>query len=70
MVFYKGLTRYARTLIDASAGGALMKINENEVHEMLEDMVSNNYLWPSERLPLPKKVVGIHAINVISKLYA
>ena len=47
-----------------------MKKNENKAYELLEDMASNNYLWSSKRLPLPKKVGGIHEINVISKLYA
>ena len=47
-----------------------MKENENEAYEILEDMASNNYLWPSERLPLPNKVVRINEVDVISKLSA
>ena len=44
--FYKDLTSDSRTLIDASTRGALMKKNENKAFELLEDMASNNYLWP------------------------
>ena len=68
--FYKGLPRDAHTLINALVGGKLMKKNESEAYELLENMTSNNYLWPNERLPPPKKVVGIHEIDVISKLSA
>ena len=47
-----------------------MKNNENEAYDQLEDMASNNYLWPNKRLPLLKRVVGINEIDMISKLSA
>ena len=47
-----------------------MKKNEKKAYELLEDMVSNNYLCPSERLLPPRKVTGIHEIDMISKLFA
>ena len=47
-----------------------MKKNEDEPYNMLEDMASNNYLCPSERLPPPKKVVRIHEIDAITKMTA
>ena len=45
-----------------------MKKNENEAYELLKDMVSNNYLWSSERLPPPKKVAGIHEVDALINL--
>jgi len=67
--FYNGLSGTTRTLIDASAGGALMKKTEDEAYELLEDMATNNYQWPSER-SLPKKTVGLHEVDAITNLTA
>ena len=40
--FYNGLTGTTITLLDASAGGALMSKSENEAYQLLEDMALNN----------------------------
>ena len=68
--FYKGLTSTTGKLINASTKRGSNKNNENEAYELLEDMARNNSLWPSERLPPPKKVTGIHEVDVITKLTA
>ena len=67
--FYNGLSGTTRTLIDASAGGALMKKTEDEAYELLEDMATNNYQWPSER-SIPKKTAGLHEVDAITNLTA
>ena len=40
--FYNGLTGTTRTLLDASAGGALLSKSANEAYQLLEDMDLNN----------------------------
>ncbi|XP_024025398.1 uncharacterized protein LOC112092750 [Morus notabilis] len=67
--FYNGLSGTTRTLIDVSAGGALMKKTEDEAYELLEDMATNNYQWPSER-SIPKKIAGLHEVEAITNLTA
>ncbi|KAL6288360.1 hypothetical protein ACE6H2_005870 [Prunus campanulata] len=66
--FYNGLNNASKTTIDAAAGGALMGKTETEAYNLLEEMASNNYQWPSER-STPKKA-GIHEIDAISALTA
>ena len=39
--FYNGLSDSARTIIDASAGGALMKNTIDLAYEILEDTATN-----------------------------
>ena len=39
--FYNGLSDSARTIIDASAGGALMKKTTDQAYEILEDTATN-----------------------------
>ena len=68
--FYDGLNNTSWTLLYTSVGGALMKKNENEAYKLLEGMITNNYLWPSERLSPPKKVAGIHGMDVLTNLAA
>ena len=40
--FYNGLSDSTRKVIDASAGGALMKKITNQAYEILEDTTTNN----------------------------
>ena len=48
-MFYNGLSTSARTIIDASAGGALMKKTTDQAYEILEDTTSNTNHWPRDR---------------------
>ncbi|KAM6592910.1 hypothetical protein CsatA_000613 [Cannabis sativa] len=59
----------AKTLIDATAGGAFMRKSANEAHELLEEMALNNQQWPTERSQA-KKVAGMHEVDAITKLTA
>ena len=64
---YYGLNAHIRTPIDASMGGALMKKTINEAYELLEDMATNSYQWPKERLA-SKKVARVVDIDLFSNL--
>ena len=47
--FYNGLRNSTRTMIDASAGGALMKKTTDQAYEILEDAATNTNQWPREK---------------------
>ena len=47
--FYNGLSASARTIIDASAGSALMKKTTYQAYEILEDTSTNTNHWPRDR---------------------
>ena len=64
--FYNGLTGTTRTLLDASAGDALMSKSANEAYLLLEDMALNNCQWPRERAT-PKKP-SRHELGVFNNL--
>ena len=44
--FCNGLSDSARTIIDASAGDALMKKTTDQAYEILEDIATNSNQWP------------------------
>ena len=46
--FYNGLSENTKTLVDAATGGALMGKTIDEAHQLLEEMATNNYQWPSD----------------------
>jgi len=41
--FYNGVAQPLRSMIDATAGGTLMSKMEEEAHNLIEEMVLNNY---------------------------
>ena len=47
--FYNGLGDSARTIIDASTGGALMKKTTDQAYAILEDTSTNTNQWPRDR---------------------
>ena len=57
--FYNGLRNATRTVIDASAGGALMKKTTDQAYEIWEDATTNTNQWPRDRITLVKAVGGI-----------
>ena len=67
--FYSDLTNTTRTLLDASAGGAMMSKSEDEAYKLLENMALNNCQWLSERVT-PKKLVGMYDVDVFFNLAA
>ena len=64
---YNGLSDLARTIIDASAGGALIKKTTNQAYEILEDIATNTNQWPRDR-SAPKKPLAGADIEVIYNL--
>ena len=56
--FYNGLSRPTRTLIDASAGGAIMGKNEVEADQILENIASL------------KKPAGVFDLDMFTNLSA
>ena len=65
--FYNGLRNTTRTVIDASAGGALMKKTTDLAYEILEDTTTNSNQWPKDRITL-RKAVGDADNEVLSNL--
>ncbi|XP_017981014.1 PREDICTED: uncharacterized protein LOC108663036 [Theobroma cacao] len=65
--FYNGLVESIKTTIHAAAGGALMSKNVVDAYNLLEEMASNNYQWPSKRSG-SRKAVGAYEIDAISNL--
>ena len=56
--FYNGLSDSTRIIIDASAGGALMKKTTDQAYGILEDMATNSNQWPRDRMLLRKAMGG------------
>ena len=48
--FYNGLRNASRTMIDASAGGALMKKTAYQAYEILEDAATNTNQRPIDKI--------------------
>ncbi|RWR83368.1 hypothetical protein CKAN_01212200 [Cinnamomum micranthum f. kanehirae] len=67
--FYNGLQSATRTSIDAATGGTLMKKSPEEAYELVEEMATNNYQWPSDHVQ-QKKIQGVHELDSISALTA
>ena len=56
--FYNGLSDSSRTIIDASAEGALMKKTIDQAYEILEDITTNSNQWPRDRSAPRKSLAG------------
>ena len=65
--FYNGLSDSARTIIDTSAGGALIKRTTDQAYEILEDTTTNTNQWPRDRSAPKKPLVGADT-KVLSNL--
>ena len=65
--FHNGLSDSARIIIDASAGGALMKNTTDQAYEILEDTTTNSNQWPRDRSAPRKPLVGADT-EVLSNL--
>ena len=65
--FYNGLRDTTRTVIDASAAGALMKKPTDQAYEILEDAATNTNQWLRDMIT-PVKAVGGADNEVLSNL--
>nr|XP_023913707.1 uncharacterized protein LOC112025289 [Quercus suber] len=60
---------WERSMVDAAAGGALMSKTHEAAYELLEELASNNYQWPTERA-MPRKAAGVLELDSITSLAA
>ena len=67
--FYNGLSRPIRTLIDATAKGAIVGKNEVEACQILEKNALNDCQWLVERVA-PKKPTGVFDLDIFTNLSA
>ncbi|XP_031272256.1 uncharacterized protein LOC116130674 [Pistacia vera] len=67
--FYNGLNSEVQNMINAAVGGTLGKKTPEQAYELLEEMASNSYQWPIERLPV-RRTSGVHNIDAITALAA
>ena len=65
--FYNDMRDATRTVIDASAGGVLMKKATDQAYEILEDAATNTNQCPRDRITLVKAVGGAND-EVLSNL--
>ncbi|KAL5541145.1 hypothetical protein UlMin_044362 [Ulmus minor] len=68
--FYNGLNAQTRTIVDVASNGALMSKTYNEAYALLERMASNNYQWPTKRVPARRRIAGVHEVSEITSLTA
>ena len=66
-MFYNSLSDSSRTIINASAGGALMKKTTDQCYEILEDTATNTNQWPRDR-SVPRKSLAGADTKVLSNL--
>ena len=66
--FYNGLINGHRAMVDATAGGSLMRRTPEDAYQLLDDMANNAFNWQSERST--RKSAGIHSIDTLSSMSA
>ena len=57
--FYNGLSDLARTIVDASIRGALMKKTTDQAYEILEDTTTNSNQWTRDKSTPRKPLKGV-----------
>jgi len=67
--FYNGSTATIRNMIDAAAGGTIMRKTPEQAYELLDEMATNSYQWPTKRLPA-RRAAGLHNVDAITSLAA
>lgn len=67
--FYNGLFPANRSMIDAAAGGTLMRKTPEEAYELLEEMATNSYEWQAERY-IPSRTAGVHQVHNFTAIAA
>ncbi|XP_022855324.1 uncharacterized protein LOC111376589 [Olea europaea var. sylvestris] len=56
-------------MIDASAGGSVMKLDVDEAYDLYEKIAENQSMWPTDR-EAPRKTSGLHNVDVVTALAA
>lgn len=65
--FYNGLTNSTRNMIDAAAGGTVMRKTPEEAYELFEEMASNSCQWATDRSVM-RRLAGVHNVDAITSL--
>ena len=66
--FYNGLRLEHRAMVDATAGGSLMRRTPEDAYGLLDDMGLNAFSWNTDRTA--RKPSGIHSISTQAALAA
>ncbi|XP_056169324.1 uncharacterized protein LOC115665665 [Syzygium oleosum] len=67
--FYNGCSTNLRSMIDAAAGGTLNNKTPEEAYNLLEEMASNSYQWPTQRIPV-RKASGVREVDAFTAIAA
>ncbi|XP_073133495.1 uncharacterized protein [Henckelia pumila] len=67
--FYYGLLPANRTMLDAAAGGNLLRKSPEDGYELFEEMASSSYQPQSER-SMMRKSAGIHQVDAFTSMTA
>lgn len=68
-IFYNVLNGQIQTAVDAASGGTLLSRTANDAYSLMNEIVTNNYQWPSERSSA-NKVTGLYEVVSITALSA
>ena len=68
LTFYNGLRLEHRVMVDATAGGSLMRRTPEDAYGLLYDMALNAFSWNTDRIA--RKPAGIHSISTQAALAA
>ncbi|KAL0361970.1 UNVERIFIED_CONTAM: hypothetical protein Sradi_3881500 [Sesamum radiatum] len=67
-IFYNGVTLFNQAIIDAAAGGTIMKKLPSEVFIIIDEIATNMYSYGQERVD--KRTADIHSIDIVLALSA
>ncbi|XP_073121149.1 uncharacterized protein [Henckelia pumila] len=67
--FYYGLSHSNRTMLDAAAGGNLLRKSSEDGFELIEEMASSSY-HPQSKRGATRKSTGIHQIDAFTSVAA
>ncbi|KAL8115255.1 hypothetical protein AgCh_021914 [Apium graveolens] len=67
--FHNGLGAQSRAMLDAASGAALWVKSYEEAYNLIELMVSNEYQYPTQKLP-QSKVVGVLEVDTATAITA
>ncbi|XP_073153477.1 uncharacterized protein [Henckelia pumila] len=66
--FYYGLPHSNRTMLDAAAGGNLLRKSLEDGYELIEDMTSSSYHPQSERSAASRRPAGMHQVDAFTSV--
>ncbi|XP_022848704.1 uncharacterized protein LOC111371006 [Olea europaea var. sylvestris] len=68
-LFYNGLRAEFRNIVDSSAGGSILTIEVDDVHNLFETIAENQANWLTDR-KAPRKTAGLHNVDAVTALAA